>query len=311
MRDLKRFTEELEPAAEALDPSDSRLAQLADLMSSSEYTRAADLATELFDEGHWDIRAITATMMAHYLEEGPSAIAEVCATLEVVVSQNMGAIEPARRRETFVDRQIDWLFSTLRAYSEYQEKKETSVFKGWEAKLQIAELDQSVEATLHLSSTLPGSFEKALNGLARYQEWLRNQKPVLLRRDAQTAEKKEEEAPVNEGDAGQGQSTPEHDTIEVSVSPALAALLAKLDAFEKLVSKQRYRKAALVSADLRRLLNEFDPREYFPEIFAQYSSELSKHVGDIAPFWDRLEEIEFQVLHEFYRVDLDRFVEDE
>ena len=52
----------------------------------------------------------------------------------------------------------------------------------------------------------------------------------------------------------------------------------------------------------------FDPRKYFPELFASFSALLSSNVSAMAPYWDRRQSLEWKTLQQFYQVDLKKFV---
>jgi hypothetical protein len=95
---------------------------------------------------------------------------------------------------------------------------------------------------------------------------------------------------------------------ELGVSPAYFDLVEKLDAFRTLIEKRELLKASVVADDLMQTIENFDPRTYFPEMFADFSEELSRHIDELAPPWAERETMSWKAMVQFYRVDLRRFV---
>ena len=93
------------------------------------------------------------------------------------------------------------------------------------------------------------------------------------------------------------------------MSPELASLLGKLKAFETLVATQRFERAAMVADDIQSCVQNFDPRKYFPALFAPFYSGLADNFEQISAFWARRESGEWEVLRQLYEVDLDNFVD--
>ena len=91
-------------------------------------------------------------------------------------------------------------------------------------------------------------------------------------------------------------------------SLTLEAVPTARQAFEKLIEKRSFEKAALVGDDLMTLIENFDPRKYFPDLFASFGALLSANVSSIAPHWDRRSSLEWKTLQQFYQVDIRKFV---
>jgi hypothetical protein len=95
----------------------------------------------------------------------------------------------------------------------------------------------------------------------------------------------------------------------LEISPALSLLLRKLAAFETLLHRGDAPRAAVVAEDVRQALERFDPMEYFPTLLAPHFALLSAHLSDLRPYWEARGTLEWRVLEQHYRVDLDGFVE--
>lgn len=98
--------------------------------------------------------------------------------------------------------------------------------------------------------------------------------------------------------------------VTLRASARFFELLDKLRAFEALVRREEYAKAALVSADIAAAVEKFDPKLYFPDVFARFS-QLSVTCADaLLDFEPDLGSPQWSALGQLYRVDLGRFVEE-
>ncbi len=89
----------------------------------------------------------------------------------------------------------------------------------------------------------------------------------------------------------------------------LEELSRKMKIFELLIGQNNYLKAAVVARDIDRLLEEFDPLNYFPKLFAKHFSLFAKHVTALSEQYDRKDTLQVKSLEKLYRADLDMFVE--
>jgi hypothetical protein len=91
-------------------------------------------------------------------------------------------------------------------------------------------------------------------------------------------------------------------------SAALRELLMKLEAFELLVEAGKYDRAALLCDDVHALVDHFDPRLYFPELFATFGRLVSENIGKLEVHWQQRDSSMWNALRQFSRVDLAGFV---
>jgi hypothetical protein len=97
--------------------------------------------------------------------------------------------------------------------------------------------------------------------------------------------------------------------VQLSVSAAFVELLRKLEAFDALVAAGKYQKAALVADDLTDAISRFDPRVYFPDLFATFGKGLAENIEILGEHWGERESLGWKALEQFYRVDIKRFVD--
>lgn len=100
----------------------------------------------------------------------------------------------------------------------------------------------------------------------------------------------------------------EGSVVQLRATARFAELCGKLQAFESLVKHGEFDKAAIVSSDIMNAIEQFDPRAYFPELFASFGALLSAHIQQIGPRWEDKGSLEWRALEQFYQVDLESFV---
>jgi hypothetical protein len=85
-------------------------------------------------------------------------------------------------------------------------------------------------------------------------------------------------------------------------------LLEKLRAFETLIARNECGKAAIVAQDIQQTIANFDPRLFFPELFAGFFEGLASRADELAAFGAQLEAPSWSALTQLYRVDLEAFL---
>lgn len=315
---LEIFHEPLVSSADAgLESTDPRLGELADLANRRDYVTAASLAEKLVQDGVYDIRALSYLFYHSAFEGGFAAVADMLRALENLVGASFQAIGPTRKREEHFDRRLAWIFGTLVDALAYEEAKGSSKWDKWSS---IAGLEDAARAVVNAEALAQllsaGPFENASRSLASFQTWLRAQHERLSEPSREPVENASEPAlrDANASDlqaATMGNREPDgwHRSVEVSASHHFVELCAKLRAFEELIERRQFDKAALIADDIQNTLDNFDPRLYFPDTFSRFSELLAKNIDTIADHWEQRETVAWKTMAQFYRVNLKGFVE--
>ena len=95
----------------------------------------------------------------------------------------------------------------------------------------------------------------------------------------------------------------------LAVSPALSQFMRKLEAFEELVQTENLAKAAVVAHDIRKIVADFDPMTYLPELLSPHFRLLTRNVEQLSPYWEQCDSPSWQALEQLYRVDIDGFID--
>lgn len=313
MRDLAFLRQPLPTPAKGLDSVDPALAVLASLADKEQYDELEAKIEALFDEGIHDVRAISYYLWIGWARRGIEALAEIFETLAAIVRDNLEGLGPVEKREAIVAKRIAWLAQKLGDAIEYHEAKRTAEWRAWSTSVSPADLDRVLAAAQALDAAIDGSCPAARPALMALAPRLHGLAEALAR--------PVDEAPAEPAHSDGSQVEPDGPAAtaaspvvlragraEVGVSPAYFELVRKLDAFKKLVEKRDLTRASIVADDVMNIIEHFDPRAYFPEMFADFSELLSTNVDGISAHWQERDSVSWKLMVQFYRVDLRRFV---
>ena len=305
--------------ADGLEPLDPRLTSILDLGSRDEYEAAADAVEELLGEGIHDIRLSVIYLYQAFVDRGLGGIAEVLSELGRMLEGDWGAFGPSDRKDKHVDKSVAWFFQHAMDLIEYREHKRDEVWSRWLASTAVDDLVRAGSETERILNRLSDdAFDASAERIGRALRWLREQQRTLEAHEKPALADESASPPVDaqgddKGESDGGSIARAQSSMEARTRPSAKyhELCAKLDAFQELIRRSSHTKAALVGDDVLNLIEHFDPREYFPGLFADFFAELSGHIGRLSPHWEERESIAWKTMEQFYRVDIDGFVGDE
>ncbi|RKG90955.1 hypothetical protein D7W82_01915 [Corallococcus sp. CA049B] len=318
MRDLSLCLRPVEGGSlERLESHDARFLTVADLVQRESYAEAADAIEALDGEGVYEVRLSAYYLFAALREDGLVRLPEV---LEVLVALARAAAEEAARGEgkdkskpaVLLNKALTWLFQTLLSALKYHHGKKDAGWEAWTQGFTDGKRKDALRGIQTLQGALEGSaFRNGSQGLAGLGQWLKETQERAAA-PAPAPEPAKPAAPAK-GRAAKAAAPPPSfprttGPLQLRGSAHLLELCDKLKAFEVLVERGDFQKAALVSDDVLRTLEDFDPRRYLPELFSSFGALLNRHVGDIQEHWERKDSMEWRTLSQFYQVDLGAFV---
>lgn len=317
MRDLSLCLRPLQGGPmERLEAHDSRFLAVADLVQQESYAEAADAVEALDREGFHEVRLAAYYLFAALREEGLSRLPEVLETLlalsrAVAPPESAGA--KASKPVVLFDKALTWLFQTLLSALRYHHGKKDAGWEAWMKGFTDGRRRDTLRGLQALQAQLeaPG-YRNGSQGLAGLGQWLRETQERAAA-PAPPAEPSRPAAPAKGRAAKAAAPAPAPfprtvGPLQLRGSAHLLELCDKLKAFEVLVARGDFQKAALVSDDVLRTLEDFDPRRYLPELFSTFGGLLNRHVSDIQEHWERKDSMEWRTLSQFYQVDLAAFV---
>lgn len=307
--------------------SAARIARVSQLASRGDFADAAGDAAELLRAGVCDIRLIGFYLFGVFLERGAAYLPQLLRRVRVVLSDEYAALLPERRKALVVDSAVTWLLHNLTQRILFHTQSRDAVWENWVeaggADLDAAiagELEQLVAAAV---DRVAGS--RTATPAARLRRWTREDLRRALRRAPPTDDDDddpevaaEEPLPAPEPPAVEHAPEPVPPIADaetsaaagLAISPALASLQRKLDAFRTLVERGDFPRAAVVASDVRGVLENFDPLAYLPSLFTGYLRALHQFIDELMPYWDAAGSPAWHALDQLYRVDLDAFLDE-
>ncbi|MCG8688148.1 MAG: type VI secretion system ImpA family N-terminal domain-containing protein [Desulfobacterales bacterium] len=313
---LKSFTVQENPGLTLTDP---RFNELTTHIQSGDFNEVAILAETIISEEVYDIRVICYFLFGIFLEHGAAGIPEIFQSLIKILDENWDAVGPVKNKEKQFANSLIWLSKQLSRKIDYEEKKESPEWVRWQqttdTEMVQAAIDLSETLQKKLSEKLEDQASSLVDGISNLRSWLGSllrliykpepepePEPESEQVDPETAQEPEPAAPVKA-------SGPQP---SIQVDPGnyhMARLQKKIAAFESLISSEKYEQASLVAFDIDHIIENFDPRLYLPEIFADFSLLYSMNIKEILRSKKYTNSSEWKALKELYKVDIDRFTD--
>lgn len=314
-----------------LETTDPRLEEVSSLVQRAEFQEAAAVAESVLSEGIYDIRMIGFLTYGVFLERGTESLREIFDCLAGVLRDSWTAVGPAAKREKHAQTSLRWFFNQLLKKLQYEENAKSGLWERWVSETTSDQVGEALEAADGLRRTASMVLEDAaaplVDALAKLGQWLQSFQQIVYREaepepepepEPEAMEDAVEEEEADEPPRGRGveagyaasRELPDSgDTLVVEGSYHLRLLMQKMEAFEQLIAEEKYPRAALVADDISELVAAFDPRVYFPKLFARHAFLKASNFEALYAYEDQKETAEWQVLKDFYRVDLKGFVE--
>lgn len=312
-----------------LPPGDPRLQDIVGLVVRGSYDAAAAGTESLWNSKIYDVRLVGYYLYGAFLEQGLPSLPTLMESVWQTLDTNWERIGPAERKADAGDVALQWLFKTLAKHIEFHHSRNDELWQGWcDAKNLPAvndALDKVEPVRAALTKTLKGR-TKALDRLSALEAWLQRLADILRAEVAEQAARAQQKAvpkelaEPTEVDATPAQTIEPVHTREVAtraeplgsfatieVSPPFKLLLRKLDAFQKLVDKGDFTRAAVAAADIQEALAHFDPRVYLPKLLSPFYAALAAHGEAIEAQLQASDSMTFRALADLFRVDVDEF----
>jgi len=309
-----------------LDTIDPRLSDIATLMQDGKYEEAAVQSEAILEEQIYDIRIIGYFLYGHFIDQGVGAMADIYLSMRDLLRDNLDALGPAKNREKHIQTILNWLMKQLIKKLQREEAKNTSIYEGWISEVSSDQVQEALDAGEDLRRALGPVLEDAagpvLDGLMKVNEWLTAFQRLVYREPEPEPEEETEDLGDEEAkegieeerqEAGRKEayvSIPRLDEDEISVEGSfhLKLLIRKLEAFDRLISAEKYSSAALIADDINSIIADFDPKVYFPKLFTRFSLRFAANINELFAFEEHKNSVEWQAMQELYKVDLESFV---
>ena len=315
------------PGLETIDP---RLSDIATLMQEGNYEEAAAQSDAILEEQIYDIRIIGYSLYGHFIDQGVGAMTDIYQCLANLLRDNLDALGPVRNREKHIQTILNWMMKQLIKKLQYEEGKNSNLYEGWMSEVSSDQIQEALDAGDELRRTLGPVLEDAsgpvLDGLMKVNDWLTAFQRLVYHEpepEPEVEEEPEEREEVEVEDEIEGTPREEKKSgflaaaasliddgegVSIEGSYHLKLLIRKLEAFERLISAEKYSSAALIADDINSIIADFDPKVYFPKLFTRFSLQFAANINELFAFEEHKNSVEWQAMQELYKVDLESFV---
>jgi len=312
---------------QGLDILDPRFNDIITFAQNGDYISAANGAAAIFEEGIYDIRIVGYFLYGIFLENGICIIASVFNSTSYLLRENWDAIGPVKNRDKHAKTSLGWFLKQLFKKMQYEEKKEGDYWKSWTSETSSDDIQEALDSLDELrkavSVVLTESAAPVLDALVKIKDWLTSlQKLVYVEPDIESDVEEEPENETEEESEADLEEAAEQEVKEKkkeghaeisenAVFPEFSyhfkMLLKKLALFEQLIGDEKFDRAALVSADINNIIENFDPQVYFPETFANFRKLYTINISEITQYEKYKKTVCWKAMLEFYKVDIDEF----
>jgi len=305
---LELLTQPLEisenPGLDTLDP---RFSDIATLVQEADFMAAAAEAEKILEESIYDIRIIGYFLYGVFIEQGVGMIGLIFECLNTLLVESWEAIGPVKRREKHTQAGLNWFMKQLFKKLDYEENNKSDAWDRWIEEVSSDDVQLALDAGNQLLQTFESVLEddapSLMEGVSKVNGWLESFQHLVYREPEPETELETELEPEPELEEQKKRMTP---SIEGSYH--LQLLLKKIAAFEQLIEQEKFDRAALIAGDINDIIGDFDPKIYFPKLFARFLLLLALNVGKLVEFEEYRESPEWKTLQELYKVDLESFV---
>lgn len=300
-----------------------------------EYEEAIPLIKSSFDDNTFDIRLAMYYMYLHIHYGGIKKFHEQLPFLNTLITSHWEKLSPLPKRDQHAQKSLRWYFSRLiKAFEKVNHSCKNKDLKPLDA-MTVGVTEEIIDAikkdALTLNETLSKKWNNQSigNNLLNVQKWATDLSQMSLSLNPQKKQpskttasetkaseksKKPSQAPSQKKNpkeekksevAEQPESYPYSIPLDaLEPSQEMEQLYQKLQAFQLLIERGDYKKAAIIAEDIDKRLESFDPLAYFPKIFVQYFSQYAKHAPKIGQGQAEVNPL----LQKLYNTDLDAFI---
>lgn len=283
------------------------------LADSNDYQGISRLCLELSGREIYDIRFLIYALYADYKERGLLRLDESLDDLIDMLMRYWEQIGPVDRRDKYAKNSFAWLlkqiFIDLQTLQLEHGDAWASLLESCSQDLITLIIDRAEGIKVPLNERLEDAAGPSFINLKELIDWLTEFKSLLPT--------PEPEALV--GVDGVDSLSSVEATTSVSQVPALSPsqipsgsvhlqiLNRKLALFQEVLAEGEMVKAAVIAMDVNQLLESFDPKKYFPDLFSSYFTNMVNYGDEINGIIEMSGSPNWQALVNLYEVDLDKF----
>jgi hypothetical protein len=323
---LQELPEQSSDGAPPIEETEARLDRISALVTRGGYAEAARMSETLLREGIRDVRLAGPYLLGVFLEQGLVAMPIIFSSVGKLLTTHWDAFGPPDKKTVHAQSGLRWLLKAINKHFEHHAWAKDDTWRRWSEpsnRQPIQEaLEHSDELLETLESVLPGSgcdgpFRQLTTSLSNHLSVLPSAPPPRVEEPKAEAEHPdaadgenvpEMKEPPTPRAPGPAAPAPQATGPALAISPALALLMRKLEAFDALLERKDLARASVVAADVLHTIDHFDPRIYLPSLFSRFFGGLSTHADSVERLLQSTDSLAFRALEQLYRVDLNAFL---
>jgi len=323
--DLKLIDKTLTPSENpGLDTLDPRFQEIAGLVEAGDMPKASEQVEALFREDILDIRVAGYYLYGVFAERGLAGLGDTLKVLARLFGENYEAMGPVKKRETHYQNGAAWFLTRVQKKLAAEEEKKGADWNTWLEKVSSDAAGAIIETCEALQKAVTARMQapKVMDGIKKIADWLKGyqklvyvpEKPVEKAPEPAKEVKKDDAAkpaagaPARAGGTVLSLEQMVFDRPVAEGSFHLQELQDRLKAFETLCQKKQFEKASLAASEIGAVIEKFDPRLFFPKLFAPYATLLAQNFEEISKHWEGKEQPAWKAQEQLFRVDLQAFV---
>ncbi|HEY5259376.1 MAG TPA: type VI secretion system protein IglI family protein [Rhabdochlamydiaceae bacterium] len=295
---------------------DLRFEEVISLVDEERLHEASKLITAILNEGRVDLRLVMYHFYAQFINQGIGSLTTIFPAIQTILDDHWEKISPVNMRDKYLLSSLTWFLSSVgkklkRSEKLYKSKKADEFWNKSVHGLTAQKIEQLLADTKTFAAYLHKKTDDTdLNQYLLFiSKWMENLKGVAENGSADEPEESRSDEPAPQA-AVKASTRPQMPLKEViDASEPFMLLFKKIQAFEALIAKQQFEKAALVSEDLSLILKNFDPSVYFPKLFSKYFALSAVHIDTLAQEWENKNALKWEALQRLYQTDLEEFIE--
>jgi hypothetical protein len=233
--------------------------------------------------------------------------------IDCVIEDQWESMSPSTNRDQHAKKAIEWLFSRMVKNFEFVNRMMANgnleFFTKYTAGIHKKGIEKALNMAYKLNDALKEKWdETAVNdSLMHAVKWIKEFSQIVFDQEKKEKAIKNLPPPPPPKEEKPEEETPQEVVKqEEEVSDAMRLLQKKMDAFQYLVAKRDYQKAAVVADDIERLIEQFNPLIYLPKVFTRHFSLYAKVSTSLD---DNRDGGSFRILEKLYQTNLEAFLE--
>lgn len=283
------------------------------LADAADYQGIHELCEVLASRNVFDIRILIYSLYADYQRKGLLGLDEALSYLVEILGPCWENIGPTDRRDKYAKNSFAWLLKQILIDLQTVQLEQGDI---WGGLLEVGSRDhvarmieRAEDVKEPLNHRLGDTATPIFIPLKELIEWLKEFMLLFPMPEAEQAAGEDYAASIasTENVAVGHQVPPATFAPILSGSVHLQILNRKLALFEEVLHQGDLVKAAVIAMDVNQLLESFDPKKYFPDLFSNYFSNMVDHSDEINDIIEMSGSPKWQALVNLYEVDLDKF----